>query len=88
MTSTGIEALLYMKTNNSIDIDPEYPDIEILQSFATVAFDTCNLLINPFHNYFIMDEKKSLLMFSYKSTDFYFSSSGYTPRDSFISSNL
>lgn len=36
-----------MKTNNSIDLDPEYPDIEILQSFATVAFDTCNLLVNP-----------------------------------------
>lgn len=34
-----------MKTNNSIDSDPEYPDIEILQSFATVAFDTCNLLL-------------------------------------------
>lgn len=41
MSSTGIEALLYMKTNNSIDLDPEYPDIEILQAFATVAFDTC-----------------------------------------------
>lgn len=45
MSSTGIEALLYMKTNNSIDSDPEYPDIEVLQSFATVAFDTCNLLL-------------------------------------------
>lgn len=44
LSSTGIEALLYMKTNNSIDSDPEYPDIEVLQSFATVAFDTCNLL--------------------------------------------
>lgn len=40
MTSTGIEALLYMKTNNSVSSDPGYPDIEILQSFATVAFDT------------------------------------------------
>lgn len=48
MSSTGIEALLYMKTNNSVDPDPEYPDVEILQAFATVAFDTCKFLIT-FH---------------------------------------
>lgn len=46
MTSTGIEALLFMKTNNSIDPDLGYPDIEILQSFATVAFDTCKFLFS------------------------------------------
>lgn len=40
LTITGIESLLYMKTNNSISSDPKYPDIEILQSMATVGFDT------------------------------------------------
>lgn len=45
MTSTGIEALLYMKTNNSVSSDRGYPDIEILQSFATPAFDTSNFPI-------------------------------------------
>lgn len=39
-TSTGIEALLYMKVNDSVNADPELPDIELLQSFATIAFDT------------------------------------------------
>lgn len=51
MTSTGIEALLYMKTNNSIDSDPGYPDIEILQAFATIAFDTCNLILMLFYSH-------------------------------------
>lgn len=58
MSSTGIEALLYMKTNDSVDIDPEYPDIEILQTFATVAFDTCNSLfssVNPLPNQIIIN---------------------------------
>lgn len=39
-TSTGIEALLYMKVNDSVNADPELPDIELLQSFATIGFDT------------------------------------------------
>lgn len=40
LTTTGIETLLYMKANNSISSDPGYPDIELLQSMVTVAFDT------------------------------------------------
>lgn len=39
-TSTGIESLLYMKVNDSVNADPELPDIELLQSFATIGFDT------------------------------------------------
>lgn len=42
LSSTGIETLLYMKTNNSVNDDPELPDIELLQSFATIGFDTGN----------------------------------------------
>lgn len=38
-TSTGIEALLYMKANNSLNADPGLPDLELLQSFATIGFD-------------------------------------------------
>lgn len=51
LTSTGIEALLYMKTNNSINADPEHPDIELLQSFATVAFDTGSFLFILFFRF-------------------------------------
>lgn len=49
LTSTGIEALLYMKTNNSVNADAEHPDIELLQSFATVAFDTGNFTLPNEH---------------------------------------
>lgn len=52
LTSTGIEALLYMKTNNSINADPEHPDIELLQSFATVAFDIGSFLFILFFRFF------------------------------------
>lgn len=40
LTSTGIESLLYMKSNISTNSDPSVADIELLQSFATIAFDT------------------------------------------------
>lgn len=39
LTSTGIESLLYMKTKSSTENDPQLPDVELLQSWATIAFD-------------------------------------------------
>lgn len=39
LTSTGIESLLYIKSKNFTDSDPDLPDVEILQSWATIAFD-------------------------------------------------
>lgn len=39
-TMNGIESLMYFKTNLSEVEDPGMPDIEVMQSFATLAFDT------------------------------------------------
>ncbi|GAB0095452.1 glucose dehydrogenase [Sergentomyia squamirostris] len=40
MTVNGIESLLYVNTNASTDSDPNLPDMEIMQAFTTVAFDS------------------------------------------------
>lgn len=39
-TMNGIESLMYLKSNESKEEDPKIPDIEVMQSFATLAFDT------------------------------------------------
>lgn len=40
ITSNGVEALVYTRTNFSAYEDPGYPDIEIMQVFTNIAFDT------------------------------------------------
>lgn len=62
-TSTGIEALLYMKVNDSVNADPELPDIELLQSFATIGFDTGmpiyqrNVILHIRHIFHVVQQK-------------------------------
>ncbi|XP_055693501.1 glucose dehydrogenase [FAD, quinone]-like [Lutzomyia longipalpis] len=40
LTVNGIESLLYVNTNASTEGDPNIPDIEMMQAFTTVAFDS------------------------------------------------
>jgi hypothetical protein len=40
LTTNGIESILFLKTNLSDPNEPDYPDIELMQVFSTVAFDS------------------------------------------------
>jgi choline dehydrogenase-like flavoprotein len=40
LTTNGIESVLFLKTNISKSPDPDYPDIEVMEAFSSVAFDT------------------------------------------------
>lgn len=63
LTSTGIESLLYMKSNISTNPDPSVADIELLQSFATVAFDT-GLKFTSFYLFFYQKSKINFNFYS------------------------
>uniref|UniRef100_A0A182RGH6 Glucose-methanol-choline oxidoreductase N-terminal domain-containing protein n=1 Tax=Anopheles funestus TaxID=62324 RepID=A0A182RGH6_ANOFN len=40
LTSNSIESLLYVKTPFAADPDPEMPDVEVMQSFVSMSFDS------------------------------------------------
>lgn len=40
LTSNGIESVLYLKVNNSLNTDSNLPDIECMQALGTVGFDS------------------------------------------------
>jgi choline dehydrogenase-like flavoprotein len=40
LTTNGVESILFLKTNVSKSLDSDYPDIEVMETFSTVAFDS------------------------------------------------